>query len=116
MSLFRRIGSLGFGSKDEWEIVDELDGHIQMRTADHIAAEMPPRGAASPARGVDRPNPGAAQRMTIKNGAMSVLYRPATHLVLETTLKRRQLDRRSPGQARTPAAWRSIRLVRPRHS
>jgi hypothetical protein len=45
MSLFRRIGSLGFGSKDEREIVDQLDAHIQMRTADNIAAGMPPREA-----------------------------------------------------------------------
>ena len=45
MSLFRRIGSLGFGSKDEREIVDELDAHLQMRTADNIAAGMPPREA-----------------------------------------------------------------------
>jgi predicted permease len=45
MSLFRRIGSLAFRSKDEREIVDELDAHIQMRTADNIAAGMPPEEA-----------------------------------------------------------------------
>jgi putative ABC transport system permease protein len=40
MSLFRRVGSLGFLSKNEREIADELDAHIQMRTADNIAAGM----------------------------------------------------------------------------
>lgn len=45
MSLFQRIRSLGTSPKIEREIADELASHIQMRTADNIAAGMAPEEA-----------------------------------------------------------------------
>ncbi|MGB8537593.1 MAG: ABC transporter permease [Acidobacteriaceae bacterium] len=45
MSLFRRISNLFWRSKIEREIADELTSHIQMRTADNIAAGMTPEEA-----------------------------------------------------------------------
>jgi MacB-like periplasmic core domain len=41
MSLFRRIWSLRSRAKIDREIEDELDAHLQMRTADNVAAGMP---------------------------------------------------------------------------
>jgi hypothetical protein len=41
MSLFRRISNLFFRSQVEKEIDAELRSHIEMRTADNIAAGMP---------------------------------------------------------------------------
>ena len=45
MSLFRRISNLFFPSQVEQEIDAELRSHVELRTADNIAAGMPPEEA-----------------------------------------------------------------------
>lgn len=45
MSLFRRVANLFFRPQVEQEIDAELRSHIEMRTADNIAAGMPPEQA-----------------------------------------------------------------------
>ncbi|MGH9734340.1 MAG: permease prefix domain 1-containing protein [Candidatus Acidiferrales bacterium] len=45
MSILRRIANLFHRSRLDQEIEAELRSHIEMRTADNIAAGMPPKEA-----------------------------------------------------------------------
>lgn len=46
MSVFQRVSNLIFRSQVDREIDAEVRSHIEMRTADNIAAGMPPEGSS----------------------------------------------------------------------